>query len=171
MLHTFEGMSTENMNQQGDDDMKIVKIKSEGNFCWTKKGDTYRCNAPVSLLFEAKDAFVFKVTFYSGAKTDGLSVPKIFRWFLKSWDDKRPLYDLVGATHDAMYATKGFNGMFTRSECDDFLGGGLRCVHVDRKRASIADLVVGLFAKSHWGSDSKKLSEHCKITVLTRDHL
>ena len=36
----------------------------------------------------------FRITVNAGAMTDGLSVPKIFRWYLPDWNDNNPLYNI-----------------------------------------------------------------------------
>lgn len=106
--------------------------------------------------------FTAKVIFYGGAtdgrgfRCDGLSVPKVFRWFLPSWDKKNWLYNVAGAFHDWLYCTRGNYGRFTREECDDFFRGLLRCSGISRFKAGCADKAVGIFAggRSHWGNDS-----------------
>ena len=91
-----------------------------------------------------------------GFRCDGLSVPRAFRWFLPSWDTSNELYNLAGAFHDWLYATKGFCGRWSRSECDDAFRGILRESGMSRFKASTADFAVGLFAGNsrHWGNDS-----------------
>lgn len=91
--------------------------------------------------------------FQPGYKCDGLSVPKLFRWFLINWDDTNELYNLAGMVHDALYGRKGFC-IFTRDECDAIFRGLLRESGKDRKHASMADWAVGMFASGHWGDDS-----------------
>lgn len=97
-----------------------------------------------------------QATFAPGFRCDGLSVPVIFRWFLKSWDESNPLYNMAGAIHDWLYLTKGNGGMFSREECDDIFRGMLREAGIGRFRAGCADKGVELFAgnKRHWGNDS-----------------
>src|SRR5574344_643443 len=109
------------------------------------------------------------VDFREGAETDGLSVPRLFRWFLPVWDETKPEYSMVGATHDALYATAGFGGTFTREDSDDFLRGGLRCAHKDRKHAGIADMAVRLLACRHWGAaaDTHDLRDYVTVTEET----
>lgn len=115
------------------------------------------------------------VTFYGrddgpghkGFRCDGLTVPKIFRWFLKDWDPDNELYNIAGALHDWLYATKGCNGMFTRSECDDIFRGLLREAGMNRFHASTADFMVGLFAgsKRHWGNDEYGIVPLARLEV------
>ena len=37
----------------------------------------------------------FRITVDKGAMTDGLSVPRIFRWYLPCWDDSNVLYNVA----------------------------------------------------------------------------
>ena len=106
---------------------------------------------------ESESTYTFR--FKKGFKCDGLSVPWLFRWFLPSWDEKNWLYNLAGAVHDWLYATKGAYGRFTRSECDDIFRGLMRGAGIGRFKAGTADLSVGLFAwcGRHWGNDSYRV--------------
>lgn len=99
------------------------------------------------------DGRTFKMHFKAGFKCDGLSVPCIFRWFLKSWDKSNPRYNWAGAIHDALYGNKGF-GIFTRSECDDIFRGALRESNIGRFKAGCADKAVEWFADKHFGDDN-----------------
>ena len=94
-------------------------------------------------------------TFFPGYKWDGLSVPKIFQWFIPSWDKSNPKFNAAGMLHDAAYATGGFYGWLTREECDDLLRSTLREAGYGRFKAGVADLCVGWFAggKKHWKAD------------------
>lgn len=105
--------------------------------------------------------------FKKGFKCDGLSVPRLFRWFLPSWDEKNRLYNLAGALHDWLYATKGAYGRFTRSECDDIFRGLMREAGIGRIKAGTADIAVGLFAGCwrHWGNDSYSVGGLVHLSV------
>jgi hypothetical protein len=94
-------------------------------------------------------------------RCDGLSVPRIFRWFLPDWSGDNDLYNLAGAVHDWLYATVGAYKKFTRSECDDIFRGILRESGLGRFRASTADYMVGLFAGNsrHWGNDDMEIRD------------
>ena len=94
--------------------------------------------------------------FEDGFKTDGLSVPSVFRRWWPNWDASNPTYNLAGCVHDWLYCSEGAYGTFSRSECDDFLRGIMRESGKKRFIASAADWAVGCFAggKRHWGSDS-----------------
>lgn len=108
--------------------------------------------------------------FMCGFRCDGLSVPWLFRWFLKSWDDRNQLYNLAGAFHDWLYATGGADGMFSREECDDIFRGLLRESGKGRGKAGVADKAVELFAggKSHWKNDSYEIADKVVLKVRTR---
>lgn len=116
----------------------------------------------VEFSFKGRDAVPGNV----GFRCNGLSVPWAFRWFLKSWDNKNQIYNLAGALRDWLYATSGANGVFTRSECDDFFRGLLRESGKSRFKASAADLMVGIFAGNsrHWGNDDYGVSSFVKMT-------
>ena len=105
-------------------------------------------------------------TFREGFRCDGLSVPWAFRWFLPSWDSKNALYNVAGAVHDWLYATKGYS-MFNREECDDVFRGILRESGIGRFKAGCADKAVELFAggKNHWGNDDYKIADKCSMVV------
>lgn len=114
------------------------------------------------LLLQWKGEEVHTVaTFKKGFRCDGLSVPKMFQWFLPKWDKKNQLYNMAGALHDWLYATEGAYRLFTRTECDDIFRGILREAGLNRFHASAADWAVGVFAggKSHWGDDSYCIGE------------
>ena len=95
-----------------------------------------------------------------GFRCNGLSVPKPLWWFLPSWVDNNDLYDLAGALHDWLYATKGAFGEFTREECDDIFRGILRISGIGRFKAGVADKAVEIFAGNnrHWGNDDFHVS-------------
>lgn len=37
----------------------------------------------------------FRISVDKGAITDGLSVPKLFQWYLPAWNDNNPLYNIA----------------------------------------------------------------------------
>lgn len=144
-----------------DKDGSHVLMWSSDLYVLIEKGEN---EATYRFSFRGRDS----VSGQAGFKCDGLSVPKAFRWFLKSWDDKKPLYNLAGALHDWLYATLGAYNIFTRTECDDIFRGILRESGVGRFKAGAADLAVGIFAgnRRHWGSDSYKVGELVHLSVF-----
>ena len=103
-----------------------------------------------------KADFVLTVVFRirPGFKTDGASIPRMFRWFLPSWSETDLLYNLGSTIHDALYIHKGF-GLFSREECDDILRGIWRESGIGRFKAGVADKCVEWFAggSKHFGND------------------
>lgn len=130
---------------------------------WEKLGKTYRLLFAVNLALDIElgdggtRQFVF--TFSPGYRCDGLSVPRLFRWFMKAWDNSNDLYNMAGALHDWLYATKGNTYYFSREECDDIFRGLLRIAGTCRGKAGIADKALEWFAggSNHWGSDEYKV--------------
>lgn len=112
---------------------------------------TLQCDTEVRLYLS--DGREFMLKFLVGYKCDGLSVPKIFRWFLPNWDPNNMRYNWAGAIHDALYGNKGF-GIFSREECDDIFRGALRESNIGRFKAGCADKAVEWFANGHWGDDN-----------------
>ena len=45
----------------------------------------------------------FRIKVDKGGLTDGLSVPKIFQWYLPAWNDSNVLYNICGICHDGAY--------------------------------------------------------------------
>lgn len=106
----------------------------------------------------------FDMKFKSGYACDGLSVPKIFRWFLPSWDKKNGLYNLAGVVHDGLYGNKGFC-VFSREECDDIFRGILRESGISRFKAGCTDKSVEWFADKHFGDDDLKVAHLVEFEV------
>lgn len=139
-----------------------VKGETAEKFNWNTKGDlhTLKNDASIILMLDYRGERKYvKFSFAKGFKCDGLSVPRIFRWFLKSWDEKNDLYNLAGVVHDALYGNKGF-GLFTRDESDAIFRGLLRDAGCNRFHASTADFALGLAAKSHWGDDNLETAKY-----------
>lgn len=150
---------------------KLVSIKTTRPLVWHTNKDgahvlTFDSEAHAYIELDGKShKAVFKM--FSGYKVDGLSVPCAFRWFLKTWDDSNELYNLAGALHDWLYATKGAYYVFKRSECDDIFRGILREAGKDRLHASAACWAVGKFAggDEHWGNDCYNVKELCRMEI------
>lgn len=158
--------------------VKVKKVLQISSFLWrTEPEDGSRVlKRTATLCFEfEKDGFVStakmrfcgEATDGQGFRCDGLSVPKLFRWLIPSWDDKNCLYNVAGALHDWLYATKGNCGMFTREECDDIFRGLLRESGINRFRAGCADKAVEIFAgnKRHWCNDGYGVAALARMEV------
>lgn len=101
----------------------------------------------VSVMTETGAVYLF--TLYKGFKCNGGSVPKPFRWFMPSWDDKVPLLCVAYMLHDWLYAST----MMPKEQADDLLRGLLRDAGYNRFHASTVCWAVNTFAKSHYGHD------------------
>ena len=159
--------------------VKVKKVIQMSPFLWrTEKDGSHilKRTATMCIDFRHKELdctvrvrFCGESTDGQGFRCDGLSVPKIFRWFLPSWDEKNTLYNVAGALHDWLYTTKGNFGMFKREECDDFFRGLLRCSGISRFKAGCADKAVEWFAgdKSHWSNDDYGVAPLARMEVTT----
>ena len=106
----------------------------------------------------------YKITIKKGFRCDGLSVPRLFQWFLPSWDAHNVVYNFAGALHDGLYCRSGF-GLFSRECCDDIFRSLLRASGISRFKAGCADKAVELFAggKDHWGNDDMDNFDYINI--------
>ena len=134
-------------------------LKRTATMCIGIRHKELDCTVMVRFCGESTDG--------QGFRCDGLSVPKLFRWFIPSWDERNCLYNVAGALHDWLYATKGNCGMFTREECDDIFRGLLRESGINRFRAGCADKAVEIFAgnKRHWGNDGYGVAALSRMEV------
>ena len=130
---------------------------SNSNDKWLSTDDSHILQTTILTVIRDENDRYFEILLDKGYRCDGLSVPKIFRWYLPSWDKDKSVYNLAGAIHDALYTVKGAN-LFTREECDDVFRGLLRDSGISRAKAGLADMAVGLFAggDKHWGNDEWK---------------
>jgi hypothetical protein len=63
-----------------------------------------------------------------------------------------------------LYGNTGFS-IFTRDDCDAIFRALLRESGINRVRASTADAVLRVVAKSHWGDDSYHCSKLVQIYI------
>ncbi|MCF0180174.1 MAG: DUF1353 domain-containing protein [Bacteroidales bacterium] len=137
----------------------MVTIKSI-KFDWlsTDNKKPYTLTQPMHVCMQAfldSKPCEIRIVIDEGFKSDGLSVPKPFAWFLKQWDPTNPIYNIAGLIHDWLYSVKG-DCTLSREECDDVFRGILRLSGIGRFKAGVADKCVEWFAggDSHWGNDS-----------------
>lgn len=158
--------------------VKVKKVIQMSPFLWrTEKDGSHVLKRTTTMTLDISHddidctvvvRFCGESTDGRGFRCDGLSVPRLFRWFLQSWDEKNTLYNVSGALHDWLYTTKGNFGMFKREECDDFFRGLLRESGIGRFKAGCADKGVEWFAggDAHWGADQYKVSTLCRMEIL-----
>ena len=70
--------------------MKIINWSD--SISVNKVNGLFVLNNPVFIDFTCNNDN-FRITVDKGAMTDGLSVPKIFQWYLPAWDKDNPLYN------------------------------------------------------------------------------
>ena len=100
-------------------------------------------------------------TLYPGLKSDGGSVPWVFRWFMPSWDDNVPLLCVAYLLHDWLYASREM----CKAYADDLLRGLLRDAGYNRFHASTVCWAVENFARSHFGNDELGVADLGKLEV------
>jgi hypothetical protein len=106
----------------------------------------------------------FRVKVDKGAMTDGLSVPKIFRWYLKDWDDNNPLYNIAGIVHDGCYGSE----VLCKEMADQLFYNALVFAQIPRRKASVALWAVEHLAGLHYGSkhDDFGISEYVSLNAI-----
>ena len=131
-----------------------ISTTTNDNDRWINTRDRHILQKEITTIFRDEKENYFRIVLGAGYICDGLSIPAIFRWYLKSWDKENHLYNLAGAIHDALYTKKGGN-IFDRENCDDIFRSLLRDAGISRTKAGMADWCVGIFAggKKHWGND------------------
>ena len=90
------------------------------------------------------------------AMTDGLSVPKIFRWYLPDWNDKNILYNIAGICHDGMYGSE----LISKDIADLIFYNGLVKAGISKTKASAAKYAVQYLAGLHYGKNMMILEYH-----------
>ena len=84
-----------------------------------------------------------------GAMTDGLSVPKIFRWYLPDWDNDNVLYNIAGIVHDGLYGSE----KVSKELADEIFYQGLLKAGISKYKATIAKWAVEHLAGLHYGRE------------------
>lgn len=106
----------------------------------------------------------FRIIVDKGAMTDGLSVPKIFRWYLPDWDDNNPLYNIAGICHDGAYGSE----VLCKELADELFYQGLIKAGISKTKASVAKWAVEHLAGLHYGRkhDDFGISEYVSIQSI-----
>lgn len=106
----------------------------------------------------------FRITVDKGAMTDGLSVPKIFRWYLPDWDDNNPLYNIAGICHDGAYGSE----VLCKELADELFYQGLIKAGISKTKASVAKWAVEHLAGLHYGRkhDDFDIAPYVHIQII-----
>ena len=108
----------------------------------------------------SNEKYTIKIS--KGAIWDGLSIPKIFRWFLPEIDYTNTLYSASGLVHDSLYASE----LLPKDIADDIFRSILRDSGISRFKGSTAHWCVANFAKCHYGKkhDTNSLGQFVQLT-------
>ena len=106
----------------------------------------------------------FRITVDAGAMTDGLSVPKIFRWYLPDWDNDNALYNIAGICHDGAYGSE----LLSKDIADELFYQGLIKAGISKSKATVAKWAVEHLAGLHYGrkNDDFGISEYVSVEAL-----
>lgn len=106
----------------------------------------------------------FRITVDAGAMTDGLSVPKIFRWYLPDWNDSNPLYNIAGICHDGAYGSE----LLSKDIADELFYQGLIKAGISKSKATVAKWSVEHLAGLHYGkkNDDFGISEYVSVEAI-----
>ena len=106
----------------------------------------------------------FRITVDAGAMTDGLSVPKIFRWYLPDWNDNNPLYNIAGICHDGAYGSE----LLSKDIADELFYQGLIKAGISKSKATVAKWAVEHLAGLHYGkkNDDFGISEYVNVEAV-----
>lgn len=111
--------------------------------------------------YNSKERYTIKIS--KGAVWDGLSIPKMFRWFLPEIDYTNTLYSASGLIHDSLYASE----LLPKDIADDIFRSILRDSGISRFKGSTAHWCVSNFAKCHYGKkhDTNNLRDFITISI------
>lgn len=141
-----------------------MKILGHSPTCdYHKVNGLYVLDENVWLDFELNDV-KFRITVDKGAMTDGLSVPKIFRWYLPCWDENNVLYNVAGICHDGAYGSE----LLAKDLADELFYQGLIKAGISKSKAKVAKYAVQYLAGLHYGrkNDDFGISEFTRIEAI-----
>lgn len=106
----------------------------------------------------------FRITVDAGAMTDGLSVPKIFRWYLPDWNGNNPLYNIAGICHDGAYGSE----LLAKDIADELFYQALIKAGISKSKATVAKWAVEHLAGLHYGkkNDDFGISEYVSVEAV-----
>lgn len=141
--------------------IKIVDWSNEVNY--KKVNGLYVIQNDVWIDFLYNDN-KFRITVDAGAMTDGLSIPKIFRWYLPDWNDSNPLYNIAGICHDGAYGSE----LLSKDIADELFYQGLIKAGISKSKATVAKWAVEHLAGLHYGKkhDDFGISEYVDVEAV-----
>lgn len=141
--------------------LKIADCSNEVNY--RKVNGLYVIQNDVWIDFLYNDN-KFRITVDAGAMTDGLSVPKIFRWYLPDWNDSNPLYNIAGICHDGAYGSE----LLTKDMADELFYRCLLKAGISKSKATVAKWAVEHLAGLHYGKkhDDFGISEYVSVEPI-----
>lgn len=106
----------------------------------------------------------FRISVDAGAMTDGLSVPKIFRWYLPDWNDNNPLYNIAGICHDGAYGSE----LLSKEIADELFYQCLLKAGISKSKATVAKWAIEHLAGLHYGkkNDDFGISEYVSVEEI-----
>lgn len=128
-----------------------------------KVNGLYVLKSPVYIDF-MYNGTLFRIKIDKGAMTDGLSVPKIFRWYLPDWNDSNPLYNIAGICHDGAYGSE----LLAKDVADELFYQGLVKAGISKSKASVAKWAVEHLAGLHYGRshDDYDIAPYVSVTAV-----
>lgn len=114
---------------------------------------------PLTVTLVDNRGRIYTIRISAGTVWNGLSIPKVFRWFLPVYDETNYLYNIAGLIHDLLYASS----LLPKDTADDIFRGILRDAGISRFKASTAELCVEKFAGKHYGSDEYGMKDHISV--------
>lgn len=141
--------------------IKIVDWSNEVNY--KKVNGLYVIQNDVWIDFLYNDN-KFRISVDAGAMTDGLSVPKIFRWYLPDWNDNNPLYNIAGICHDGAYGSE----LLAKDIADELFYQALIKAGISKSKATVAKWAVEHLAGLHYGkkNDDFGISEYVSVEAV-----
>lgn len=144
--------------------MTEITIKNWSNIVnYEKVNGLYVLKNDVYIDFIYKGS-KFRITVDAGAMTDGLSVPKIFRWYLPDWDVSNPLYNIAGICHDGAYGSE----LLSKDVADELFYQALIKAGISKSKATVAKWAVEHLAGLHYGkkNDDFGISEYVSVEAI-----
>lgn len=126
-----------------------------------KEGPFYVLDKELHVTVADEMGLKYIFTLYPGLKSDGGSIPWVFRWFMPSWDEDVPLLCCAYLLHDWLYASREM----CKAYADDLLRGLLRDAGYNRFHASTVCWAVENFARGHFGSDENHIADLGKMEI------